>query len=79
MFFKYWQRGDYESLRLKVMEQGVVESATTTSLPSTRPSSARVSFRFFLVAASMLGTDCMYNVLFFPPIEVVRPGARIWN
>ena len=61
------------------MEEGVVESATTISLPSTRPRSARVSFRFFLVAASMLGTDCMYKVLFFPPIEVVRPGARIWN
>ena len=67
------------SLRLNVMEEGVVESATTISLPSTRPRSARVSFKFFFVAASMLGTDCMYRVLFFPPIEVVRPGARIWN
>ena len=63
--------------KLNVMEEGVVESATTISLPSTRPKSARVSFKFFLVAASMLGTDCMYRVLFFPPIDVVRPGARI--
>ena len=47
------------SLRLNVMEEGVVESATTISLPSTRPRSARVSFKFFFVAASMLGTDCM--------------------
>ena len=47
------------SLRLKEMEEGVVESATTISLPSTSPSSARVSFKFFLVASSMLATDCM--------------------
>ena len=71
--------GNQVSLRLNVMEEGVVESATTISLPSTRPRSARVSFKFFLVAASMLDTDCIYKVLFFPPIEVVRPGARIWN
>ena len=52
-------RNQATSLRLNVMEEGVVESATTISLPSTRPRSARVSFKFFLVAASILGTDCM--------------------
>ena len=58
----------------KRMGEGEVESATTSWQPSCRPSSARLSFRLGRVFSSMLGTVCMYRVLFLPSMLVVIPG-----
>ena len=57
--------------------EGEVGSATTIWLPSDNPRSARDSFKFFLVASSMLAGVFMYRVLFLPPMVVVAPGDFI--
>ena len=45
---------------------GVVESATTTSDPFTKPSSCKVFFKFGLVAFSIDSIEAIYRVLSLP-------------
>ena len=63
------------NFKTKISGTGEVESATTNSAPSSRPSSTSDSLRLGLVRSSMLATVGIYRVLFFPLMLVVIPGA----